>query len=190
MPDGPAAEPRRAVRKLASSSVSGRGHGSAATWLSTSGLSGTTGVWGRRRGSRSSANVAAFPSASGSAVRARLAAESSPMRTSALARAARRSTLVPPAGGREAGRAGVEEQAARRRESQSPRRKASARRSSSAGSMRVWPGSRCRSMRGARKNSFHPRTSSSGPAPATACSSPVRSANRRVPLSWVGRRQR
>ena len=29
MPDGPAGEPRRAVRKLASSSVSGRGHGSA-----------------------------------------------------------------------------------------------------------------------------------------------------------------
>ena len=131
MPDGPAAEPRRAVRKLASSSVSGRGHGSAGTWLSTSGLSGTTGVWGRRRGSRSSASVAAFPSASGSAVSARLAAESSPRRTSALARAARRSTSVPPAGGRDAGRAGVEAQAARRRECQSPRRKASARRSSS-----------------------------------------------------------
>ena len=61
------------------------GHGSA-TWLSTAGPSGTTGVWGRWLGLRSSASVASLPSASGSAVRARLAAESSPTGFSAAAR--------------------------------------------------------------------------------------------------------
>ena len=35
-------------------------------------------------------------------------------------------------------------------------------------------------------NSFRPCAVSSGPAPATACSNPFRSANRRMPLSWVG----
>ena len=73
-----------------SSNVSGMGHGSA-TWLSTVGLSGATDVWGRRLGSRNSASVASLPSASGSAVRARLAAESAPRWTSAAACAARRS---------------------------------------------------------------------------------------------------
>ena len=81
MPEGPA------ERRLASSNVSDMGHGPA-TWLSTAGLSGTTGVRGRRLGSRSSASVASLLSASGSAVRARLAAESSPRWTSAAARAA------------------------------------------------------------------------------------------------------
>ena len=33
-------------------------------------------------------------------------------------------------------------------------------------------------------NSFRPCAVSSGPAPATACSNPFRSANRRMPLSW------
>ena len=104
MPEGPAAEPRRAERRLASSNVSDMGHGPA-TWLSTAGLSGTTGVWGRRLGSRSSASVASLPSA----VRARLAAESSPRWTSAAARAVRRSESS-------SASAGVEGQAARRRE--------------------------------------------------------------------------
>ena len=181
MPDGPAAEPRRAVRKLASSSVSGRGHGSAGTWLSTSGLSGTTGVWGRRRGSRSSASVAAFPSAE------RLGRESS-ARCGELAEADERAGAgsaagdVGPSCGRARGRPRGCGGAGGSKEGEPvAASEGLGARSSSTDSMRVWPGSRCRSMRGARKNSFHPRASSSGPAPATACSSPVRSANRRVP---------
>ena len=46
MPEGPAAEPRRAPRRQDSSSVAGTGQASAGARASTSGLSASTGSWG------------------------------------------------------------------------------------------------------------------------------------------------
>ena len=84
-PEGPAAAPRRAVRKFTTSfawlrckaggtMASGKG-----TWL----------VGGRLAGSARAASVAALAGARGGAVRAELAAESSPSCAKAAARSAR-----------------------------------------------------------------------------------------------------
>ena len=142
MPEGPAAEPRRAPRRQDSNSVAGTGQASAGAWASTSGLSASTGSWGLRLGSRSSASVASSPAASGSAVSERLAAESSPRWTSASARAALRSTSASAGARARPADASSGWEASRRSVSHSPRLNASARRWSSRGSMRDCPGSR------------------------------------------------
>ena len=123
MPESPAAEPRRALRRQDSSSVAGTGQAWAGACASTSGLSASTDSWGLRLGSRSSASVAPSP-----AVSERLAAESSPRWTSASARAALRSTSASAGAHARPADASSGWEASRRSVSHSPRLNASARR--------------------------------------------------------------
>ena len=88
-PDGPAAAPRRALRKLISKSALQTWAG-AADIGSTLGWMGTCASGGRRTGSRSAWSVSAVAGAKGGAVRALAAADISPRCASAEARSARR----------------------------------------------------------------------------------------------------
>jgi len=67
-----------------------------------------------------------------------------------------------------------------------PLAKSSQRRSSSAGGTRASPAARKRSMRGARQNSFQPRSSSCGDTRSAMSCKPARSAVRNAPRSRVG----
>ena len=186
VPDGPAAEPRRAPRRQPTNKGSVRDRGWGGACCRTASLKGTCWTCGRRAGSRNSAKVSCVPGARGSAVRARLAADSSPKCASAEARSARAcsgsrwaSPLLLPDGAADAPAASASSCAQR------PWRKDSARRSSSAGCTRDSPGARYRSMCGASRNSFQPRSISVG-EPCVASSRPVHSVMRKAPRTRAG----
>ena len=184
VPEGPAAEPRRALRKHRRKSCKGSGHGSAGTCRRTLSGKGAYGTGGRRSGSRSSASVSRVPAAKGWAVRACPAADSSPMWTRAAARRARCASEGSVRGG--PGTVAAAAADWRRRSDQCPARNSSHRLSNSADGMRDSPGKRNRSMRGARQKSFQPRAASSGATGWTASRRPVRSAVRNAPRMRAG----
>ena len=158
-PDGPAAAPRRAWRRLARNFSSDR-ISSGGACVRSAGGRGRAGSGGRRAGSRSCAKVAGVPGARGSAVRARAAADSSPRCARAAARSARVWVLGRRGGGRGALWA-VVGWASSSSACHCPGWNCAARRSSSSAGMWVVPGARWRSMRGSKKKSFHARTRSS-----------------------------
>ena len=120
-----------------------------------------------------------MPGASGSATSARPAAESSPMCTRAVARAARAARS---SGGRPVrDRGAAEPDASCSSSGQAPRAKRSQRRSSSAGGMSESPPERWRSIRGARQKSFQPRSSCTGDSRSAISCKPAQRAVRRAP---------
>ena len=188
-PDGPAAAPRRALRKLAS-------RRSLQTWAggtdggSRPGSRGTCAADGRRAGSRSAWSISGVAGASRGAVRAFAAAEISPRCASAEARSAprRMSASEPASGGARFGsRAGRTCWAAFALSRSScvhwPSQNKRSRRLISSGGTWVVPGARNNSMRGARRKSFHPSHSRSVPSPSRIASSDTRIAFRKSPRS-------
>ena len=171
MPEGPAAAPRRARRRLAKNLVSERTR-SGDCCCKSSEERGRAGKGGLRTGSRSWARVAGVPGARGSAVRARAADESSPRCARAAARSARASRSGRVGGG--AGVGAVGRDAVARSSPHCPAMKAAARWSRAAGHSCEVPGGRWSSIRGSRKNSFQPRSWHAGVTGVVICSRAVR----------------
>lgn len=155
VPVGPGAAPRRAVRTALRTVAIGSSMGCGGS--AGVGVGMSYGWFGRKAGFVSSAEVVAVPGAVGSAVRAWLAADSSPRWASAVALAARAALVSWRLGA--VGALAIAQDSASR-VPHAPAWYKAARRSSSSGGIRVWPGSRRNGIRDAKRNSNHPRVSS------------------------------
>ena len=158
-PDGPAAAPLRPLRTLRRNLCELRAKGSRGWLERKSGGSGTWRVGGRRSGSRRAAKVSSDAGAIGIAVRAALAAESSPKWASAAALSARRCASSSAALARDGPGTSLPAAASAAASSRSrhcPAASSSTRLSSSARGTRVSPRPRYSNMRGARRKSFQP----------------------------------